>query len=176
MLITDASNTVAASPGSPHSAIIGSQTRPTISSNPVTFSAWMITKAITTFGSRLVVAMVKPRRAPSIKRSIRFLRTSAVIFSLLDLTGFHVRNPCSEKIGTYKFKDQNHCQRGDNRHGDAGEQRRAGREVMGDNCATAGLKGGENRSFPVADNAFIGELFGHTCSRIGVLQIGDKRQ
>ena len=39
ILITAASSTVADSPGSPHSAITGSHTRPTISSSPVTFSA-----------------------------------------------------------------------------------------------------------------------------------------
>ncbi|SQB28351.1 Uncharacterised protein [Citrobacter koseri] len=65
-----------------------------------------MTKAMTTLGNRLVVAMVKPRRAPSINRSITFLRTCALISGLLfHTTMFKLRDPHPQQVRTDKFED-----------------------------------------------------------------------
>ena len=69
MLMIAVTSTVAASPGSPQSAMIGAQITPMMCRRPVTSRMRMMTKAMMTFGSRLVVPIVKPLRAPSMKRS-----------------------------------------------------------------------------------------------------------
>ena len=54
----------------------------------------------------LVVAMVNPRRAPSINISMTFLRTCVVISRLLLHTAiFQLRDPHTQQVRAHKFED-----------------------------------------------------------------------
>ncbi|SAG68955.1 Uncharacterised protein [Enterobacter cloacae] len=84
-------------------------------------------------------------------------------------------DPQSQKVGANKFEHQNDGKRRDYRDGNKGKECGAGRKIVGNNGATAGLEGGENGALMVSNRPFVGQLFGHPCGSISILQVGDKR-
>src|SRR5574344_92913 len=93
MLKNEDTITVTASPGRPHKPITGLKTTPNSFRRPVTSSALIRTKAMTTLGSMLVVATVKPRRAPltNISNRLKLCLFSATAIDFPSLPNYSCR-------------------------------------------------------------------------------------
>lgn len=142
-----AQRTVIAWPGRSKMLMTGPQTLPKKDITPKRSRMYARTKAISTFGIRLLIATLKPFLRPVMKISkglLLFLTCVAVALGIFEILLIESLEAEADKHAADKLEAEHHNQRNPNRNQEGHEKGRSNREVVVNQTGTCILPAGNN--------------------------------